>query len=50
MPTHHGFRRDHNKGLLPSAPESADRDPEELVEQVQSWPRMPTFQDGQLLM
>ena len=34
MPTHHGFGRDRNEGLLPSGPESADGDPEELVEQV----------------
>src|SRR5258708_20660439 len=34
VPTHHGFRRDRNEGLLPSGPESADGDPEELVEQV----------------
>src|SRR5258706_2155877 len=34
VPTHHGFGRDRNEGLLPSEPESADGDPEELVEQV----------------
>src|SRR6266480_4314039 len=34
VPTHHGFGRDRNEGLLPSGPESADGDPEELVEQV----------------
>src|SRR5260370_9288910 len=34
VPTHHGFRRDRNEGLLPSGPESADGAPEELVEQV----------------
>jgi hypothetical protein len=34
VPTHHGFGRDRNEGLLPSGPESADDDPEELVEQV----------------
>src|SRR5260370_2246543 len=27
VPTHHGFRRDRNDGLLPSGPESADGDP-----------------------
>src|SRR5258708_34319181 len=48
VPTHHGFGRDSNEGLLPSGPESAAGDPEELVEQVYSWPRMPTFQAGQL--
>jgi hypothetical protein len=34
VPTHHGFGSDRNEGLLPSGPESADGDPEELVEQV----------------
>ncbi len=34
VPPHHGFGRDSNEGLLPSGPESADGDPEELVEQV----------------
>jgi len=34
VPTHHGFGRDRNEGLLPSGPESADGDPEELVEQI----------------
>jgi len=34
VPTHHGFRRDHNEGLLPSGPKSTNGDPEELVEQV----------------
>jgi hypothetical protein len=32
--TPHRFGRDRNEGLLPSGPESADGDPEELVEQV----------------
>src|SRR5258706_15850762 len=49
VPTHHRFGRDRNEGLLPSGPESADGDPEELVEQVYSWPRVSTFQDGELL-
>jgi hypothetical protein len=34
VPTHHGFGRDRNEGFLPSGPESADSDPEELVEQI----------------
>jgi hypothetical protein len=34
VPTHHGLGRDRNEGLLPSGPESADGDPEELVEQI----------------
>src|SRR5712664_2884748 len=32
VPTHHRFGRDRNEGLLPSGPESADCDPEELVD------------------
>src|SRR5258708_7837191 len=31
VPTHHGFGRDRNEGLLPSGPESTNGDPEELV-------------------
>jgi hypothetical protein len=34
VPTHHRFGRDRNEALLPSGPESADGDPEDLVEQV----------------
>jgi hypothetical protein len=34
VPTHHGFGRDRNKGLLPCGPKSTNGDPEELVEQV----------------
>src|SRR5437879_5705794 len=34
VPTHHGFRRDRNEGLLPCGPKSTNGDPEELVEQV----------------
>jgi hypothetical protein len=34
VPTHDGFGRDRSQGLLPSGPESAAGDPEELVEQV----------------
>jgi hypothetical protein len=34
VPTHHGFGRDRNEGLLPSGPESADGDPEELVDRI----------------
>src|SRR5258707_10200812 len=34
VPTHHRFGRDRNEGLLPSGPESADGDPEELVKQA----------------
>src|ERR1700751_2138565 len=49
VPTHHRFGRDHNDGLLPSGPKSTNGDPEEFVEHLSSWPRMPTLQDGELL-
>jgi hypothetical protein len=49
VPTHHRFGPDRNEGMLPSGPESADGDPEELIDQVKSWLRIPTFQDGELL-
>jgi hypothetical protein len=34
---------------MPSGPEWTDGDPEELIEQVYSRPRMPTLQDGEWL-
>src|ERR1700741_1231044 len=34
VPTHHGFRRDRNEGLLPCGPKSTNGDPEEFVEQL----------------
>src|SRR5260370_22247945 len=34
VPTHHGFGRDRNEGLLPSGPKSTNGDPEDLVEHV----------------
>src|SRR3984893_3385359 len=49
VPTHHRFGRDRNEGLLPSGPKSTNGDPEALVEPGYTWPRMPTFQDGELL-
>ena len=49
VPTNYGFRCDDDESLFPSRSESADSDPDELVEQVQSWPPMPTFQDNRLL-
>ena len=49
VPTDNSFGRDDNENLFPSRPESTDRDPEEPANQCQIWPRMPTFQDGELL-
>ena len=34
VPTNYGFRCDDDESLLPSEPESADDDPEELVNQL----------------
>jgi hypothetical protein len=49
MPTDHRFGRDDDERLFPFAPKSASGQPEELIDKRQAWPRMPTFQDGELL-
>jgi hypothetical protein len=49
VPTDDSFGRDDNENLFPSRPESTNRDPEEPVDECQAWPRMPTFQDRELL-
>lgn len=49
VPTDNSFGRDDDESLFPSRPEPTDGDPEEPVDQRQPWPRMPTFQDGELL-
>jgi hypothetical protein len=49
VPTDDSFGRDDDESMFPSCPESTNGDPEELVDQCQSWPRMATFQDGELL-
>jgi len=49
MPTDNSFGRDDDESLFPSYPESTCDGPEEFVDQHQLWPRMPTFQDNELL-
>jgi hypothetical protein len=49
VPTEHGFGGDDNEGLLPSGPEPAGDDPEDLIKHLQSWPGMLSFQYGELL-
>jgi len=49
VPTHHGFGRDRNEGLLPSGPESAYGDPEELIEEAEDRPWTSPLQHRELL-
>jgi hypothetical protein len=49
VPTDDRFRRNNDKSVFPFCPESTTGDPEELVDQRQPCPRMPTFQDSELL-
>jgi hypothetical protein len=49
MPTDNSFGGDDDESLFTSRPESTNGDPEEPVDECQPWPRMPTFQDRELL-
>ena len=49
VPAHNRFRSDDEDQLLPLRPQSTDGNPEELVKQIESWPRTTPFQHGQLL-
>ena len=49
VPAGHSIRSDQIEALLPVGPESAKGNPKQLVEQTQSWFRMPAFQDDELL-
>jgi hypothetical protein len=49
VPTDNSFWRDDDESLFPSCPESTNGDPEEPVDECQPRPRMPTFQDRELL-
>src|SRR6516225_10566796 len=49
VPADNSFRSDDDDRLLPSRPQSTEGNPEELVKQIESWPRMTPFQHGQLL-
>jgi len=49
VPTHHGFRRDDNEGLLPSRPHPPSDYPKELIEGSEARSRMSTLQRDELL-
>ena len=49
MPADHGLRSHDEESLLPSRPDPAGQDPEELIECADSWPRVPAFQCRELL-
>lgn len=49
MPAGRGFRHDDEERLFPLGPESAEGDPEKLVEDVEFRPRTSSLQHGELL-
>jgi hypothetical protein len=49
VPTHHGYRRDDNEGLLPSRPHPPSDYPEELIEGSEARARMSPFPRDELL-
>jgi hypothetical protein len=49
MPPNHCLGRDDDQRFFPGGPELMGNDPEQFVEQFESWPRMPTFQNDELL-
>ena len=49
VPAGHSVRSDQIEALFPVGPESAKGNPKQLVEQTQSWLRIPAFQDDELL-
>jgi len=49
VPTRDGLGRDDDRSLLPFWPQSADGDPEELVDDAGHGPRVPPLQHGDLL-
>ena len=49
MPANHRLRRDDDPSFFPGGPERMGHDPEQFVEQIEPWPRMSTFQNGELL-
>jgi hypothetical protein len=49
MPANHSFWGDDDERLFPLGPQSTDSNPEQLVEQTESWSRTTPFQHGQLL-
>jgi hypothetical protein len=49
MPANHGLWRDHDHSLFPGGPKTSGNEPEQLVEPLEPWPRMSTFQNDELL-
>lgn len=49
VPAGHSVRSDKIEALFPVGPESAKGNPKQLVEQTQSWLRIPAFQHDELL-
>jgi hypothetical protein len=49
VPPHDRLRRDDNQRILPFGPDAPGGHPEQFVEHVQPWPRMPTFEHCELL-
>jgi hypothetical protein len=49
VPAGHRFGRDDKECLFPSEPEPTNDDPEELIEPIEHGPRMPAFQNRELL-
>jgi len=49
MPLHNGVRSDENQGALPSRPEAPQHDPEESVGIGETWTRVTSRQNRQLL-
>jgi len=49
VPADHRVRQDHNESLLPLGPELSGHDPEQFVEQPESWPAAFSLQNHQLL-
>jgi hypothetical protein len=49
MPSNHRLRRDDDQSFFPGGLELMGSDPEQFVEQIEPWPRMSRFQNGELL-
>src|ERR1700678_1256966 len=49
VPPDHCLWRHQDQSFLPGEPELMSNDPEQFVEQIEPWPRMSTFQNGELL-
>ena len=49
MPPNYCLWRDHDQCLSPAGQDLTGNDPEQFVDQIEPWPRMSTFQNGELL-